>query len=125
MSTYPKNKYTPRARSFRCNSSAPSQALPFASSKPYQSPLQPGARAAVPATHGKVVVSGDPDFWLLVQKGFDPASKWTKTTRAANVPGGILVNTCSRKRGGGEAVAEAIVFVPGCRVTAEGKIVSL
>jgi hypothetical protein len=83
-----------------------------------------GNGGAVPISRGFVQIQGDKDFWVLIQKAFDPASKWTKTTRAANVPGGVVINTCSRRRGGGDAVAEAIVLVPGCRVTPEGQIAS-
>ena len=60
-----------------------------------------------------IKVSGDPNLWVSLQVIQDPASGWTKTTRAMNVPGGVLVNTCTR---GQNAVAEALVAMPGLRV---------
>lgn len=52
---------------------------------------------------------GNPDLWASLQTVKDPNTGWTKTTRAMSVPGGALVNTCTRGPG---FATEALVFVP-------------
>jgi len=73
--------------------------------------------AAVPAKAAPKAlrIVGNPDLWRTLQKVTDPATGWTKTTRAMTVPGGVLINTCSRKTGAPIA-AEALVLVPGCQL---------
>jgi hypothetical protein len=56
-------------------------------------------------------IIGPADLWQTLQKVTDPSTGWTKTTRAMIVPGGVLINTCSRKTGAPIA-AEALVMVP-------------
>lgn len=71
-------------------------------------------------------ITGNPELWQTLQKVTDPNTGWTKTTRAMQVPGGVLINTCSRKTGAPIA-AEALVLVPGChlmRDTAKGWLIA-
>jgi hypothetical protein len=65
--------------------------------------------AAVPAKN-KPEVKGDAHLWVTLQAVKDAATGATKTTRAMEVPGGLVLNTCTR---GASYAAEALVFVPG------------
>jgi hypothetical protein len=78
--------------------------------KPVAVTIRPAPKA--PAA---LKITGNPDLWQTLQKVTDPATGWTKTTRAMQVPGGVLINTCSRKTGAPIA-AEALVMVPGCHL---------
>lgn len=79
-----------------------------------QAPAPAPAPAAKPATP-KLKITGDAKLWTTLQQITDTTNGWTKTTRAMQVPGGVLVNTCSRKKGSDQA-AEALCFVPGVRI---------
>jgi hypothetical protein len=79
---------------------------PPAAPKPARSPLQ---------------IEGDRLLWVTLQRVTDPESGWTKTTRAMQTPAGVLINTCSRKRGK-DLATEALCLVPGTRLAA-GKVV--
>ena len=59
------------------------------------------------------MVTGDPKLWMLLQRVNHPATGIIKTTQGLEVPGGVLVNTCTRGAG---FAAEALVFIPGARV---------
>lgn len=67
------------------------------------------------AAPSKLVIEGDAQLWITLQKVTDPKTGWTKTTRAAQIPGGVLINTCSRKKSS-EMAAEALVFVAGLKI---------
>jgi hypothetical protein len=56
---------------------------------------------------------GNPELWASLQTVKDPNTNCTKTTRAMIVPGGVLVNTCTRGPG---FATEALVFVPHATV---------
>jgi hypothetical protein len=75
---------------------------------------QAPAPAAKPAAT-KIKITGDATLWTTLQQITDTSNGWTKTTRAMQVPGGVLVNTCSRKKGS-DVAAEALCFVPRARV---------
>ena len=86
----------------------------------YAQPMQatapkPVVKVASPKAPAALKITGNPNLWQTLQKVTDPTTGWTKTTRAMSVPGGVLVNTCSRKTGAPIA-AEALVMVPGCQL---------
>lgn len=76
---------------------------------------RPTAPAPATAPAPKLKITGDAKLWTTLQQITDTTNGWTKTTRAMQVPGGVLVNTCSRKKGSDQA-AEALCFVPGVRI---------
>lgn len=82
-------------------------------------PRQPVPAAA--PTKPVTEVTGDAGLWVTLQRVYDPATGWVKTTRAAQTPAGVLINTCSRRRGATSA-SEALALLPGCRLSTEGKI---
>lgn len=90
-SFYPRRTFTPRAP--RDESPAPAA--------PTRKPLQ---------------IEGEAQLWVTLQRVTDPNSGWVKTTRAMETPGGVLVNTCSRKVGS-EVAAEALCYVPAAKLT--------
>jgi hypothetical protein len=59
-----------------------------------------------------VEVFGDPGAWKLLGKASSKAQGWMKSTKAMDVPGGVLVQASTQQGG---AVAEAITFVPGSK----------
>lgn len=65
------------------------------------------------AAKAKAQTLGSPDLWTTLQTVKDTATNWSKTTRAMNVPGGVLVNTCTRGPG---FATEALVLVPHVQV---------
>lgn len=90
---------------------------PFAAPAPARQPsLAPTPTAPKPKP--PLEVAGDPHLWQTLQQVKDPASGWTKTTRAMQVPGGVLINTCSRKIGSTVA-AEALCLCPNTRLVRE------
>jgi len=76
-------------------------------------PTKPAVPPAPPAPKPKSLTTGDPALWTLLQMVRDPATGATKTTRALPVPGGVIINTCTR---GATFAAEALAFVPGATV---------
>lgn len=79
-------------------------------SNPPPPPAQPK-----PAAKPQIEVKGPTDLWLTLQYACDHRTHTTKTTRAMSVPGGVLVNTCTRAAG---FACEASVFVPGAQLVA-------
>jgi hypothetical protein len=75
-------------------------------------PKPPAPRKAAPIVHGA------PDLWTALQTMKDPETNASKTTRAMDVPGGVVINTCTR---GSSFAAEALVFVPGVAIMKSGK----
>lgn len=69
-------------------------------------PLAPKPKAPAAA----VVVTGDTKFWSAAQTVRDTRDGSTKTTRFRAVPGGVVLNTCTR---GPAGMCEALVFIPG------------
>lgn len=75
-------------------------------------PKAPAPVAPPPTEKQKPIVEGNPKLWVTLQRVTDPSSGWVKTTRAMKAPGGVLINTCSRKQGSA-IVAEALCLIPG------------
>lgn len=69
------------------------------------------------AAAAKATVTGNPRLWVTLQTITDPATGAKKTTRVMEVPGGALVNTCTRSA---HAMCEALAFVPGVGLAATG-----
>jgi len=77
--------------------------------RPY-APRPPQPKAPPPDPVPKVKTVGPEDLWVTLQSVRQLASGASKRTAAMAVPGGVVINTCTR--GAGYA-AEALVFVPG------------
>ena len=73
-----------------------------------------GARKNVP----DINVVGDGDTFKLICKASSQAEGWMKSTKAAYVAGGCLVQVTTQQRNpdGSYAVAEALAFVPGAEI---------
>jgi len=74
-----------------------------------------GARVNVP----DIKVVGDGDLFQLLCKASSQSEGWMKSTKAMQVPTGIVVQVTTQQRNpdGSYAVAEALTFVPdpaGC-----------
>lgn len=55
-------------------------------------------------------ITGAKTLWKTIQSIRDNATGTTKTTRVQGLPGGTLLNTCTR---GPAGMCEALVFIPG------------
>ncbi len=66
-----------------------------------------------------VKVVGNGDLFQLLCKASSQEQGWMKSSKAMEVPGGCLVQVTTHQRNhdGTNAVAEALVFVPGVRIT--------
>jgi hypothetical protein len=66
-----------------------------------------------------IVVVGNGDMFALLCKASSQAEGWMKSTKAMQVPNGCVVQVTTQQRNpdGSYAVAEALTFVPGVRVT--------
>lgn len=64
-------------------------------------------------------VVGNGDMFRLLCKASSDAEGWMKSSKAMEVPGGCVVQVTTQQRNpdGSYAVAEALTFVPGVRVT--------
>lgn len=61
-----------------------------------------------------IQVFGNGDMFQLLCKASSNAEGWMKSTKAMEIPGvGCVVQVTTQQ---GDNVAEALVFVPGCRV---------
>lgn len=95
-------------------------------SKPLNVSNMKEARAMVP----DLQVSGDPGAWVTICKASSNQQGWMKSTKAMEIPGlGCLVQVSTQQESlraadgrPGYAVAEAICFVPDCRIEG-GKLV--
>ena len=76
--------------------------MPPGAQRPKATPTIP----AKPAT--RPVSKGNPKLWTPLQTVSD--GQTTKTTRARQIPAGLILNTCTR---GPAGIAEALVFIPG------------
>lgn len=81
----------------------------------------PGAAPAAQKKPAAAIIQGPKDLWQNLQIVAVPGGP-TKTTRAMKVPGGVLINTCTR---GVTYAAEALVFVPGADLMSDGPMVRL
>jgi hypothetical protein len=70
-----------------------------------------------------LVVFGDGDMFKLLSKASSQAEGWMKSTKAMNVTGGVVIQVTTQQRNidGTYAVAEAVTYVPGNKVVAEGE----
>lgn len=59
--------------------------------------------------------AGEENAWKLLSKAWSNKEGWMKSTKAMNVPGGVVIQVSTHQRSGAgdNAVAEALVFVPG------------
>jgi hypothetical protein len=79
------------------------------------------AERVAEAQGDRVLTFGDPDRLKLLFKA--QGSRWTKSTKAMDVPGGCLVQVSNERQGpsGEWTVAEALAYVPGAGIkTLEG-----
>lgn len=53
---------------------------------------------------------GNPDGWQLVCKASSEKEQWMRSTKAFNLPNGVLIQTSTIDGG---TPAESVVFVPG------------
>ena len=74
-----------------------------------------GARQNVP----DIKVVGNGDAFRLLCKASSQNEGWMKSTKAMEVPGGCVVQATTQQRNpdGSYAVAEALTFVPGVKIT--------
>jgi len=86
-----------------------------------------GARKNVP----DLEVFGDGDMFKLLCKASSQKEGWMKSTKAMTVGAGSVVQVTTQQKNpdGSYSVAEALAFVPGCRVieqrnTATGKVIA-
>jgi hypothetical protein len=57
--------------------------------------------------------AGDRDMFKLLTKAWSKKEGWMKSTKAANVPGGVLVQVSTQQ---GDHVAVALAFIPHAQV---------
>lgn len=66
---------------------------------------------------------GDPDDFQLICKASSESEGWMKSTKAMEIPGaGCLVQVTTQQRNeadGSYAIAEALAFVPNCRILSQ------
>lgn len=62
---------------------------------------------------------GDPDLFQLLSKASSQKEGWMKSTKAMDVPGGVVVQVTTQQRNPDYtyAVAEAVTFVPGVKIS--------
>lgn len=74
------------------------------------------ARAANPT----LVVTGDPDAWVLIAKAsLAGPNGWMKSTKAMQSVSGVIVQVSTEHRDGSGSVsacAEALAFIPGSTI---------
>jgi len=61
---------------------------------------------------------GDGDTFKCISKAWSKTQGWMKSTKALNVPTGVVVQVSTQQ---GDNVAEAVCFIPGCKVVAKGE----
>ena len=73
-----------------------------------------GAKANI----SDLVVYGDGDTFRLLCKASSQEQGWMKSTKVCNVVGGCIVQVTTQQRNhdGTNAVAEALTYVPGCKI---------
>lgn len=80
----------------RSNYARPAPSVPVTTTSP---PKKRGAE-----------ITGAKGLWKTIQTIRDHATGTTKTTRVQGLPGGTVLNTCTR---GPAGMCEALVFIPG------------
>ena len=68
-----------------------------------------------------IQVFGNGDMFQLLCKASSEAEGWMKSTKAMEVPHGCVVQATTQQRNadGSYAVAEALTFVPGVKITGD------
>jgi hypothetical protein len=89
-----------RSREIACGLPPGAKRLPTTSTLPAKPAAAPAARGAT--------VKGNAKLWTSLQSASQDGT--TKTTRARQIPAGVVLNTCTR---GPAGIAEALVFIPG------------
>jgi hypothetical protein len=66
-------------------------------------------------------VYGDGDTFRLLCKASSQEQGWMKSTKVCNVPGGCIVQVTTQQRNpdGSYSCAEALTYVPCCRINYE------
>ena len=66
--------------------------------------------------------AGNPNKWVLLCKAWSNDEGWMKSTKAMQTPAGcvVQVTTQQRNKEGCYSLAEALTFVPGCRIEPDG-----
>ena len=74
-----------------------------------------GAKVNVP----DIKVVGNGDMFKLLCKASSQKEGWMKSTKAMEVPGGCVVQVTTQQKNpdGSYAVAEALTYVPGVKIT--------
>ena len=64
-------------------------------------------------------IVGNGDMFALLCKASSENEGWMKSTKAMEVPGGCVVQVTTQQRNedGSYAIAEALTYVPGVRIT--------
>lgn len=62
------------------------------------------------------------DLFKCLSKAWSRAEGWMKSTKAMNVPGGVVIQVSTQQ---GDHVAEALTFVPGVAVVEDGDAYAL
>ena len=70
-----------------------------------------------------LVISGDPDTWVLICKASSKSQGWMKSTKAMEVLGaGVVIQVTNENKTG---VAEALTFIPGVKIDQNKQIVKI
>jgi len=69
-----------------------------------------------------IVVFGNGDLFQLLSKASSEAQGWMKSTKAMHVGSGCVVQVTTQQRNpdGSYSIAEAVTFVPGAEIFADG-----
>lgn len=66
-----------------------------------------------------IQVVGDPDIWQLVCKVSSKSQNWSKSTKAMEVPTGVVLQVTTQV---GKQIFESLLFVPEISVADLGRI---
>lgn len=70
-----------------------------------------------------LVITGDPDTWVLICKASSKSQGWMKSTKAMEVFGaGVVIQVTNENKTG---VAEALTFIPGVKIDQNKQIVKI
>jgi hypothetical protein len=70
------------------------------------------------ANGSDIQLHGDPGAWVCVCKASSKEQGWMKSTKAMQLPQGVLVQVSTQQ---GKEVAEALTFVPGGKLYIDKK----
>ena len=70
-----------------------------------------------------LVITGDPDTWVLICKASSKSQGWMKSTKAMEVFGaGVVIQVTNENKTG---VSEALTFIPGVKIDQNKQIVKI